>query len=41
MECVRVCERLAVDHTAKEHEVEVKVGTIVLATGFDIMDPTP
>ena len=41
MECVRVCERLAVDHTAKEQEVEVKVGTIILATGFDIMDPTP
>jgi len=25
----------------QEQEVEVKVGTIVLATGFDIMDPTP
>ena len=41
MECVKACERCAVDHTVQEQEVEVKVGTIVVATGFDIMDPTP
>lgn len=41
MECVRVCERSAVDHTMKEENIEVKVGTIILATGFDILDPTP
>jgi heterodisulfide reductase subunit A len=41
MECVRACERQAIDHTMEEEEVELKVGSIVLATGFDIMDPTP
>ncbi|MBF0551896.1 MAG: FAD-dependent oxidoreductase [Deltaproteobacteria bacterium] len=41
MECVRACEVGAVDHSAQEKELEVKVGAIVLATGFDIMDPTP
>ena len=41
MECARVCERVAVDHQAKEQDVEVKVGTIILATGFDILDPAP
>jgi heterodisulfide reductase subunit A len=41
MECVRACERNAVDHGMKEEEIEIKVGTVVLATGFDILDPTP
>jgi len=41
MECVRVCEANAIDHTMKEEEVEVKVGSIILATGYDLMDPTP
>ncbi|MFH2220272.1 MAG: NAD(P)-binding protein [Pseudomonadota bacterium] len=41
MECVRVCEAKAVDHAMNEKEMEVKVGSIILATGYDIMDPTP
>jgi len=41
MECVRTCERSAVDHGMKEEDLEVKVGTIVLATGFDVLDPAP
>lgn len=41
MECVRVCEANAVDHTMKEEEVEVEVGSIILATGYDLFDPTP
>jgi heterodisulfide reductase subunit A len=41
MECVRACERSGVDHAMKEEELEVKVGTVVLATGFDTLDPTP
>jgi heterodisulfide reductase subunit A len=41
MECVRACERSAVDHGMQEEEVEIKVGSIILATGFDIMDPEP
>lgn len=41
MECVHACERNAISHDMKEEEIEVDVGTIILATGFDIMDPTP
>ena len=40
-ECVRVCERQAVDHDMEDEEIQVKVGNIILATGFDILDPTP
>ncbi len=41
MECVRVCEAKAVGHSMKEEELEVKVGSIIIATGYDIIDPTP
>ena len=41
MECKRVCEPKAVDHHMSAEEIEVKVGSIILATGYDIMDPTP
>ncbi len=41
MECVRACERASIDHGMREETTEVKVGTIILATGFDIMDPAP
>jgi len=41
MECVRVCEAKAIDHSMKEEELEVKVGSIIIATGYDTMDPTP
>ena len=41
MECVRVCEPNAIDHNMKEEVLEVKVGSIILATGYDILDPTP
>jgi heterodisulfide reductase subunit A len=41
MECVRVCEAKAIDHLAQPEEIEVKVGSIILATGYDVMDPTP
>ncbi|MBW1963389.1 MAG: FAD-dependent oxidoreductase, partial [Deltaproteobacteria bacterium] len=41
MECVRVCEPKAIDHHMKEEILELKVGSIIVATGFDLMDPTP
>jgi heterodisulfide reductase subunit A len=41
MECKRVCEPKAVDHLMRAEEIEVKVGSIILATGYDLMDPTP
>jgi heterodisulfide reductase subunit A-like polyferredoxin len=41
MECVRACERSAVDHSMKGEDREIQVGSIIVATGFDILDPTP
>jgi len=41
MECVKACEAKAIDHTMQPEEIEIKVGSIVLATGYDLMDPTP
>jgi heterodisulfide reductase subunit A len=40
MECVRVCEPNAIDHTMKPEEIEVKVGSIILATGYDTFNPS-
>jgi heterodisulfide reductase subunit A len=41
MECVRACERDAIDHNMVDEEIEVKVGSIILATGFQTLDPSP
>jgi len=41
MECVRVCEANAIDHSMKEEDLEVEVGSIIVATGYDLWDPTP
>ncbi|MBU2552635.1 MAG: FAD-dependent oxidoreductase [Proteobacteria bacterium] len=41
MECVRVCEAKAVDHGQQEEILDVKVGSIIVATGYDPQDPTP
>jgi heterodisulfide reductase subunit A len=41
MECVRVCEAKAIDHGMTEQELEVNVGSIIIATGYDAMDPSP
>jgi heterodisulfide reductase subunit A len=38
-ECVQTCEANAIDHNQKPEIVEVKVGSIVVATGFDLFDP--
>ncbi len=40
MECVRVCEANAIDHNMQPQELELKVGSIILATGYDTFDPT-
>lgn len=40
MECVRSCEANAIDHTMTAREEELRVGTIILATGFDLLDPS-
>ncbi len=41
MECVRVCEPDAIDHCMKGEELEVKVGSIIISTGYNIIDPIP
>ncbi len=39
--CEEACEANSIDFEQKEEIVEVDVGSIILATGFDPMDPTP
>ncbi len=41
MECVKVCEAGAIDHGMPARELEVPVGSVILATGYDILDPAP
>ena len=41
MECMKVCQAKAIDHNMKDEELELEVGSIILATGFDLMDPSP
>ena len=38
--CQEACERDAIDFNQKEEIISVDVGTIVVATGFDLFDPT-
>ena len=40
-QCVKVCEPNAIDHDMAPEEREIEVGSIIIATGYDIMDPTP
>ncbi|MGD0035844.1 MAG: FAD-dependent oxidoreductase [Bacteroidota bacterium] len=35
MECVSVCEKKAVEHGMSEQKIELKVGAVILAIGFD------
>jgi len=37
--CVEVCEPEAIDFNQKPEEVELKVGAIIVATGFDVLEP--
>ncbi|MDD5095501.1 MAG: FAD-dependent oxidoreductase [Dehalococcoidia bacterium] len=38
LQCVSVCQSKAIDHTAGEEIAEIRVGSIVLAPGFDPFD---
>ncbi|MDI6795368.1 MAG: NAD(P)-binding protein [Desulfatibacillaceae bacterium] len=40
MECVKVCEAKAIEHSMKPEIREIKVGSIILATGYDLFDPS-
>ena len=39
--CVAACEAKAVNHVMEDTVEEIEVGSIIVATGFDALDPTP
>jgi len=39
--CVAACEAKAIDHTMPDTIEEIEVGSIIVATGFDPLDPAP
>ena len=39
--CEKVCETNAIDFEQKDEIVELEVGSIILATGYNVFDPTP
>ena len=39
--CVSACEAKAVNHSMKDKVEEIEVGSIIVATGFDPLDPAP
>ncbi len=38
--CLEKCEKKCIDYDMQDQEVELKVGTIIVATGMDVYDPT-
>jgi heterodisulfide reductase subunit A-like polyferredoxin len=40
MECVNVCPANCIDFSMKPEAMQFRVGSVVLATGFEIMEPT-
>jgi heterodisulfide reductase subunit A len=40
LECVKVCEREAINHEMKDEIVEIDVGNIIIATGYDLFKPS-
>jgi len=38
--CVEACEPGAIDFKQKDKEKEIKVGAIIIATGYDVLDPS-
>jgi heterodisulfide reductase subunit A len=39
--CVDTCEAKAIDHSMQDRVEEIEVGSIIVATGFDPLDPAP
>jgi len=39
--CEKFCEAKAIDYEQKDEIVEVEVGSVILATGYRVFDPTP
>lgn len=40
LECVKVCQAQAIDHQMQDEYVDLEVGSIILATGFETLDPS-
>jgi len=41
MQCVSTCQANAIDHHMQEEIREIPVGSLIVATGYDLMDPAP
>ena len=41
LQCVTACQANAIDHQMTPAYRDIKVGSIIVATGYDLMDPTP
>jgi heterodisulfide reductase subunit A len=39
LECVKACEAEAIDHEMIEQRLEIPAGSVIVATGFDLIDP--
>ena len=39
LECLKVCEQKAIDLDMKDESVDVEVGSVIIATGYDQFDP--
>ncbi len=40
MECVKACPAEAVDHSLTDQYEDIEVGTIILSTGYEMLDPS-
>jgi NADPH-dependent glutamate synthase beta subunit-like oxidoreductase/NAD-dependent dihydropyrimidine dehydrogenase PreA subunit len=40
MECVKACPAEAVDHSLEDELLEVEVGSVILTTGYELIDPS-
>ncbi len=39
--CERACEAKAINYTQEDLYIDLQVGSIIVATGYDVFDPTP
>ncbi len=39
MECVRACPAQAIDHAMEDQILDVEVGTVIISTGYEMIDP--
>lgn len=40
MECVKACPAQAIDHTMEDSYLDVEVGSVILSTGYEMIDPS-